>query len=530
MKKKTLYSCLLAASVFVTSCTKDFQQINTDPNKTTAEVFNPNFLLAQAQINYSQTGYDALLFQSMWSQSLASTYNYYSNGDKYVASGSFNDYKGRVYNSGYNASTLVDEMRLLTNGKAEYNNLNAIGLIMRVLILQRVTDAYGDVPYSEAGRAKEGIFSPKFDTQQSIYAAMLNDLDNATKALNVAGDKPSSDLMYGGDIAKWKKFGFSLMVRVAMRLTKADATTAQKYALIAYAGGTMTSIDDNAKVKADVNGNSNSTTGALQVADDYREVRWSAPLISFMKSSTDPRVSAVAEVPGGDGLAANSNQSLAGDNTFAKQIGLPNGYDLNGGATDVSKAPNYPGASPAAGAGDVPAPLGRYSRPRTAVYLQQSGINMLLTYGETELLLAEAATRGWAVGSAATHYANALKADMLSLSQFSALAAISDGDANAYIAAHPLSATAATALEQINMEYWVETSTMLEFNETWANWRRSGFPVLKPVTYTGQFANAIPRRIAYPADLAQKNPTNLADAIGRLSGGDTFTERVYWDK
>ena len=80
------------------------------------------------------------------------------------------------------------------------------------------------------------------------------------------------------------------------------------------------------------------------------------------------------------------------------------------------------------------------------------------------------------------------------------------------------------------MEYWVETSTMLQFNETWANWRRSGFPVLTPVSYTGQFANAIPRRIAYPADLAQKNPTNLADAIGRLTGGDTFTARMYWDK
>lgn len=528
MKKKTLYSCLMAASVFVTSCTKDFQQINTDPNKTTAAVFNPNFLLAQAQIQYSQTGYDQLLFQAMWSQSLASTYNYYSNGDKYVASGSFNDYKGRVYGSGYNASTLVDEMRILTTGKAEYTNLNAIGLIMRVFILQRVTDAYGDVPYSEAGRAKEGIFAPKFDTQQSIYAAMLSDLDGAVKALDVAKDKPSSDLMYGGDIAKWKRFGNSLMLRVAMRLTKVDAATAQKYAVIAYTGGTLADYTENALVKADVNGNSNSNANALIVPDDYREVRWAAPLISYMKSTTDPRVSAVAEIAGGTGLAANQNQNLPGDNTYAKQIGLPNGYDLNGGATDVSKAPNYPGTSPAASATDNPAPLGKYSRPRTTVYLQQNGINMLLTYGETELLLAEAASRGWATGVAATHYANALRADMLSLSQFSADAAISDGTATAYAAAHPL--VAGTALQQINMEYYVETSTMFQFNETWANWRRSGFPVLTKVTYPGQFSTDIPRRIAYPIGVASTNPTNLADAISRLSGGDTFTARVYWDK
>jgi len=528
MKNKLLYSCLLASSLFVTSCTKDFQQINTDPNKTTAELFDPNFLLAQAQIQYSQTGYDQLLFQSMWVQSLASTYNYYSNGDKYVASGSFNDYKGRVYNSGYNASTLIDEMRLLTNDKAQYSNLSNIGLIMRVFILQRVTDAYGDVPYSEAGQAKNGIFAPKFDTQQAIYMAKLSDLDAATKALDESKDHPSSDLIYGGDIGKWKRFGYSLMLRAAMRLTKVDATTAEKYAKMAYAGGTLADYTENAKVKADVNGNSNSTTNALIVADDYREVRWSAPLIAYMKSTADPRVSAVAEVAAGNGLAANSAQ-VAGDNTYAKQIGMPNGYDLNGGNTDISKAPNYPGATPSSGAaGDAPAPLGNYSRPRTAVYLNQSGINMLLTYGETELLLAEAAVRGWGTGTAATHYANALKADMLSLSQFSSAANISEGDATAYAAAHPL--TPGNELQQINMEYWVETSTVFEFNETWANWRRSGYPQLTPVTYPGQFANSIPRRIVYPLNVASTNGANLAEAVGRLQGGDTFTSRVWWDK
>jgi hypothetical protein len=529
MKNKLLYSCLVAASVFVAGCTKDFQEINTNPNKVTADVYNPNFLLAQAQIQYSQTGYDQLLFQSMWSQSLASPYDYYSNGDKYVASASFNDYKGRVYNSGYNASTLVDEMRILTTDKPAYSNLNAIGLIMRVFILQRVTDAYGDVPYTEAGQAKNGIFTPKFDTQQAVYTAMLSDLDAAIAALDPAKDKPTSDLMYAGDIAKWKRFANSLMVRVAMRLTKVDAGTARTYTEKAYARGTLSDYTENALVKADVNGNSNSTTNALTVPGDFREVRWSAPLITFMKSTLDPRVSAVAEVPVGDGAAANADQAAVGDNTFAQQIGLPNGYDLNGGATDVSKEPHYPGATPASGAGDSPAPLGNYSRLRGTVYLNQSGINMLLTYGETELLLAEAASRGWATGTAATHYANALKADMKSLSQFSEAAAIADADITAYVAAHPL--VPATALQQINMEYWVETSTVLEFNETWANWRRSGFPVLTPITYPGQYVSGgIPRRIPYPLGLSSTNPTNLNEAIGRLTGGDTFSARVWWDK
>lgn len=542
MKKRLIYSGFCLAAALVSGCTKDFTKINTNPNATSAAVFNPNFLLAQAQIQYSQTGYDQLLYQSMWSQSLASTYDYYGNGDKYIYKGSFNDYKARVYNSGYSAETLVQEMKNLTDGKAEYANLNKIATIMKVFILQRVTDAYGDVPYSEAGMAKQGIFTPKFDKQQDIYTAMLSDLDGATAALDASKDKPSSDLFYTGDITKWKKLGYSLMVRVAMRLTKVDAATAQKYVEKAYAAGTMTSIDDNAKVKTDnANGNANSTINALTVPDDFREVRWSKTLIDYMQSTTDTlRISAIAEVASGTGKAANSDETKPGNDTAKYQHGMPNGYDLNGGATDISKAPGYPGTSPAdpSVANDAPAPDGKYSRPRLQVYytsststspVDKSGINMLLTYGETELLLAEAATRGWATGSAATHYANALLANQLELAQFNAAATISATKAAAYVAAHPL--VPATALQQINMEYYVETSSTFIHNETWANWRRTGIPVLTPVKYVGQFTDgSIPRRIIYPLTLITTNAANYNAAVANLTGGDVFTARVWWDK
>jgi hypothetical protein len=541
MKKRLIYSGFCLAAALVSGCTKDFTKINTNPNATSAAVFNPNFLLAQAQVQYSQTGYDQLLYQSMWSQSLASTYDYYGNGDKYIYKGSFNDYKARVYNSGYGAETLVQEMKNLTDGKAQYANLNKIATIMKVFILQRVTDAYGDVPYSEAGMAKQGIFTPKFDKQQDIYNAMLTDLDAATSGLDAAKDVPSSDLFYSGSIAQWKRLGYSLMVRVAMRLTKVDAATAQKYVEKAYAGGTMTSIADNAKVKTDnANGNSNSTINALTVPDDFREVRWSKTLIDYMQTTADPRIPAIAEIASGTGKAANSNETVAGNNSAAVQHGMPNGYDLNGGATDISKAPGYPGTSAADPSvkDDAPAPDGKYSRPRLQVYytstsginpVDKSGINMLLTYGETELLLAEAATRGWNTGAAATHYANALTADMASLAQFNAAAAISSGDIATYVTAHPL--VSATALQQINMEYYVETSSTFIHNETWANWRRTGIPVLTPVKYVGQFTDgSIPRRIAYPVSLITTNAANYKTAIAGLTGGDVFTARVWWDK
>lgn len=152
---------------------------------------------------------------------------------------------------------------------------------------------------------------------------------------------------------------------------------------------------------------------------------------------------------------------------------------------------------------------------------------MLLTYGETELLLAEAATRGWATGAAATHYANALAADMRSIAQINTAATISDAAIATYVAAHPLGAS---ALQQINTEYWVETSTLFMFNENWTNWRRSGFPALTPVKYASQFDTEIPRRVLYPITLQSTNPNGLASGVASLSGGDKFSSRVWWDK
>ena len=531
MKKVFIYTCLVIGASLFAGCTKNFDKINTDPNAVAASLMNPNFLMAQAQIQFSNTGYDQLLYQSMWSQSLAGTYSYYSNGDKYVYGGSFQDYKSRTWNTSYGAATLVYEMKNLVKGNAAYSNLDNCGSILLVMMLQRVTDAYGDIPYSQALQAKNGISQPVFDTQQSIYLSMLSTLASATAALDASKSGPTSDLFYGGDVSKWKKLGYSLMLRVAMRLTKVDATTAQKYAEMAYSGGAMASIADDAKVQADyTNGNGNSNAAALLVTDDFREVRWSNTLISYMQSTSDPRIPAVAEISSGTGKKANETEQ-AGISTASLQIGMPNGYDQNVGAYDISKAPNYPGTSPAdpSVSGDAAAPDGKYSRPRFAVYDDRNGVNMLLTYGESELLFAEAASRGWATGVAATHYANALTADMEELAQLNAApaAVVASSDIATYVAAHPL--VSGTALQQINMEYFVETSTSFNFNETWANWRRSGYPVLTPVVYPGQFTDgSIPRRMEYPVTLPATDGANYAAAVARL-GGDTFIGRVWWD-
>ncbi|WPQ62610.1 SusD/RagB family nutrient-binding outer membrane lipoprotein [Chitinophaga sancti] len=529
--KKGLLCLGLASTLFATSCTRNFDDINSNPTAVSGSQYDPNYLLSRAQYSYANTGYSQLLFQSMWVQLLSSTFNYYSNGDKYVASSGQIGYQDRIWNEDYQAASYAYEMDTLAQQKS-LPNLSNIGKIMNVLIMQHITDCYGDIPYSEALKGKAGTFTPAYDSQESIYTSMLTELQTAISALDESGTKPTADLFYSGDIAKWKKFGYSLMLRTAMRLVKVNPTLAQTWAEKAVAGGVFTSIADDAVVICDNSGGfSNGTTNALMVQDDYREVKWSKTLIDYMRKMNDPRLEYIAEIAP-NGLAANNNTALAGSTDSSIQLGMPNGYDLNGGTTDITNRSDYPGATAAATSDDSPAPLGKYSRPTNALYRNYSGPEFVLTYAETELLLAEAAARGWSVGgTAVSHYAAGVTASMQSLATFSSDATISTTVATLFIAANPLDVTSTTAsIKQINEQLWVTEGTLMNFIEAWNNWRRSGYPVLTPVVYTGNFTGGtIPRRIPYQSTENSTNPSGYASGVSSLSNGDTYTSRIWWD-
>ena len=159
------------------------------------------------------------------------------------------------------------------------------------------------------------------------------------------------------------------------------------------------------------------------------------------------------------------------------------------------------------------------------MFSREDAPTFLLTYGETSLLLAEAAERGWISGSAETFYNDGVRAAILQLNQ--AGASLTDGDADQYISAHPY--VPANGIEMINDQYWV--ATFADWIETWSNWRRSGFPVLTPIDYPGNTTNGeIPHRFTYPLDEASVNPVNYSAAVSGIPGGDKMSSRVWWDK
>lgn len=534
MKKILKYTALVLAGVILsTGCRKSFEKINTNPATYNQDNFDLNYLLTSAQLGYSGSSdfsYDTwranLIYCSTMMQGLSTVIGYWA-GDKYILNAGYTaaywGFSGGTPTGGDGAypeqvRPIVDVVQS-TTGKAQYKNLHQIARIMKALIFERITDLYGDVPYFQAGVGYYNkTYFPVYDKQQAIYTDLLKEISDATSQLDPAADIPTGDKYYNGNIDQWKKFGNTLLLRVAMRLSKVDPATAQTYVQKAV-GNTMSSNADDAFFLGDATGGRNTVNRNSQIllGDGGQEnfyTRWSKTFIDFLKTNNDPRLSKVAVT----NLYVNENskvQNPAANSSAAVQKGMPNGKDLSGvAAQDVRQDPSFTA-------------FVDYSSPSPAL-IKRNGPTFVLTYAESELLLADAAQRFGIAGSAVTHYNNGVTAAMTYLSEYDPAAALTAGDAQAYLAAHPY--VAANGLQMINTQYWALTTTMLDFYESWSNWRRTGFPVLTPVVYPGNNTNGtIPRRFPYPLIEAGTNTANYTAAHNAVPGGDVLTSHVWWD-
>jgi hypothetical protein len=155
----------------------------------------------------------------------------------------------------------------------------------------------------------------------------------------------------------------------------------------------------------------------------------------------------------------------------------------------------------------------------------------ILTYAQVQLLMAEAAVRGYSVsGTAAQYFNNGLVGAMVTLNKFGGTQ-ITNANAVFYAAAHPLNVTSTTAsLKMINEQIWATTGLTGNWVEAWNNWKRSDFPVLTPVNYSGNFSSGqIPTRQVYPSTEGSNNTASYNAAVSNM-GGDTWITKIWWDK
>lgn len=557
MKINKYIAVVALASLSLTSC-GDFGDTNIDPEHLNAGNVPYSMLFSSAQHQALGSDWDmwrtGCIYSAQWTQQLSSinwwpTYARYQYSDGYSASfwDTFSGDRGAMRN----VTTCYDQWKDDATYAVDWN----IARVMRVYAFAKMSDLYGDIPYSQAGRPATYSY-PVYDTQESIYTDMLNELDEAQA--NLASGTALmgvQDLYYNGDAASWKKFANSLMLRLAMRLVKVNPTMAKEYAAKAVANGVMTSNDDNCKLDhaGATTSNDSSEPFAKIISHEDREFYLGSTFVNMLKDESDPRLCLIGTLaPTSDGKQQTDIQNNSsglwttsdyGDMSYDSQEGL-----LVGGYSDVSSSQYFIGnADSRFNDATYLASYGNYfSSPNRCTYADPTAPTFVVTYAQTCLLMAEAAYRGYISGDAATYYNNGVKAAFEQFSQFPsysyALSALnSDATvglgsgatladyAEAYLAAHPYSAS--TALQQINTQYYI--TTFGDPHEVFANWRRSGYPVLQVAAMAaldGQSAsNGIPRRFRYPSSESQVNKTNYDDAVSRLSGGDRFDSRMWWD-
>ena len=513
------------------SCNKSFGPLNIDPNSVNSKIVQYEKVFSQVELTASgnSDGYtyederSNLAYCSLLIQHFSSTFypgDKYSYNDEFITAFWSRQFTNPMKNN-------VDLVINLKNNPAEKNLYN-IGRIFKAFLFQRMTDLYGDIPYSQAGLGYSQLIKfPVYDKQQAIYADLLNELDDAASKLDEAAANTlnAQDIIFGGDVSKWKKFAYSEMARLAMRMTKVDPVNAQKWIMKAYTGGAMTLNSDNAIVSHIASpGVSpvNNGSGYVLITQDNQNFKMSKTFIDFFKNHNDPRLRYYATVTVNQaGLYGTADFDL-GDTTAVNQQGMPNGLDPLGGLVPVNTDPAYPGN------------ILLYSIPNRYLFAKADAPTFFLTAAETQFYFAEAAERGWLSGgaTASIFYQLGLELSFSQLIQTGAdwSNATAVASADAYLTQNPYNS--ASGIQQINEQYWV--TVFMDEYEAFANWRRTGFPTLIAINYPSMAVNktggTIPRRFTYPKTEVSINNTNYSAASALLSGGDKLTSRMWWDK
>ncbi len=496
----------LSLSLLVVSCDSGFEEMNVNP--TQASQIDPNFKLTNIQLRISGERYENwrtnLIYSSVMIQHFATLPTYWA-GDKY---GYISSYSAAMWDRYYpNIAKNIEDLLVQTAEDPADANLHHITQIVRVIMYHRLTDLYGDIPYSEAGKGFiEGITQPKYDVQSSIYPDMLAKLEAAATALNASNRSfGDGDLIYKGDVEKWKRLANSLMLRLGMRLSKADPAAAQSWVQKAISGGTMESNDDIAYIPHNDPSGWQNGNGQVFLADG--SPRLSEFFVNWMVDHNDPRLYVYGQSP------------VAG----SPPIGMPNGR-ITGGSDPNNGIENH-ASWVSCDSGAEPCEMDVYMVPNDVIKGTDDPM-FFMTYAEVELLKAEAVERNWHSGDAAIHYANGVRAAMEYLGMYGAAAAIPSDQIDAYLAANPYDP--ANGLKMIGEQIWA--AVLLNEYEAYANWRRTGYPELTPVNYPGNVTGGtIPRRLRYRENEAVANPTNYSAALS-AQGPDELTTRVWWDK
>jgi hypothetical protein len=507
--KVSLFSVLFLGLLSMFSCTKDFEDMNKNPNVPGIDKAAPDMLLTNAIESMTDRVHEIFLGHEMgscWVQHMAKCQ--YTDEDRYI-------YRPSVVNNSWTSFYAASGEDVATIYSIGNSNYKGVALVLRCYISSVLTDLFGPIPYTQAWQGSTGNILPAYDDQQFIYTDMIAKLDEANTLLDPDGSEIAGDILFNNDIMKWKKFANSLRLRLLLRMSgrSADVATAEMTKMIndPTTYPIFESNDDNAALQYLGSApNNNPINENRKTRDDHRVSKNFIDLLNNTYYDYRVMVFAMPDALGTfDGMPNGLTSALAA------------AYN-GGGLANTSKIGSY--------------------------FAQANAVGQLMSFAELQFLLAEAAAKNFIPGGmeqAKTYYIAGITASFEqyrsvlqgiftdhSGGSYGGLSIPADYTVDDEIAYHTTDATAPAYWNEANaLQLIAEQKYIAMFDQglqSWFEWRRTGFPVLTPAEY-GANGGKIPVRVPYPSDESATNPGNLADGIKKLGGADDLNTRVWWD-
>ncbi|HTI89841.1 MAG TPA: SusD/RagB family nutrient-binding outer membrane lipoprotein [Puia sp.] len=475
---KTIYQLILGGLLLTTaSCKKELAGVNKNPNST--ENPQPDYLLTAAEKLTADAywGVDnnlnsSLLFIQHWAKIQ------YTDPDRYIFNNSsFTSLWKQLY-----SQSITDLNKVMDIGDQEQNkNYKGAALTLRSWAFQLLTDAYGDIPYKQAGNI-DSFLTPVYDAQKDVYLGLLADLKTAQTLLDPSGPAIQGDAIYGGNIASWKKFTNALRIRIALRIADQEPDQAkQVFTDIQSEGGAW--FESNADLAALVYQDSPNQNPVSLTFDTRQDYRISKTIVDRLAALNDPRLPIYAQPT---------------DDAPHGYVGVPNGL-TTGDANNLG--------------------LSKTSRPGD-YFRAPHAPAVILSYAEVLFDLSEAVSRGFITGDAADLYN---KAVLASLDQYG----IKDATITAnYLAQPSVQYNAANFKKSLGDQKWI--ALFGQGLEAFAEWRRLDFPQLSPAV-AGTLGGKMPERLIYPGSEQTLNGANYTKAV-QHQGADLLTTKLWFDK
>jgi len=518
-KNIIIYIILAGLSLSAPSCTKDFNEVNTDPLGKT-EV-NADQLLAPTLVNLMST--NMLRNRNFNNELMQVTVDLGDAEGKTFRYDIRRSAADNTWNNWYlNLTNIVDIQNIASKPEKLNKSYQGISLILQSWIYSLLTDTYGDVPFTEANKGKEGNYQPVFDKQKDIYLGMFEKLEQANNLLKDGTPiVVTSDPVFYGDVSKWRRLGNSLYLRLLLRVSgKAEVspTVIAKIKDIVDVNSANYPIMVNNQHTAKLQWTGSNVSNALLTSPFMANVRvndfYVPALGEFFINNlvvwNDPRI---LQSYGTSGI--NRFRIRPGTNGYA---GVPSGY--------------VPGNEPAKQSSF-------YSASDNAVLSLQTDpyTGIIMNAAEVDFILAEAAAKGWISGSAQTYYYKGI-ADAINYWLPTVMTGgATDPAVTAYVNAADIewnnalplnSASPNTMSKMLLIHQQKYYALFLVDFQQWFEYRRSAYPILPKGL--GLLNNGVmPARLFYPVVTQSANPTNYKNAVAS-QGADAISTQVWWQK